>query len=112
MDQRKLSDRLLYLVGLQVADQVPLERQVRELRLLFARFLDPILADQANAQVVGLAQALGRDRLGDGHEPQRVERAIRLGGGAPEGVPYDREGLGQIRLMHGNKSTRDQRPRI
>ena len=48
MNQIEGSDDLLDLVGLQMTDQMPIECQIRQLRLFAEGLLNPILTDRSD----------------------------------------------------------------
>ena len=91
MDEGEATDRMAGLVPLQRADQVPLDRDVRELILLGERFLHPVFADDPESGGTGGTNRLGPVRLGDSDDshrmtpsPERLVPADRL---AHEGQP-------------------------
>ncbi len=67
MDDVKTSG-LFRLVGLQVADQMPPNRQIRRLVHLRQRFLHFVFAEVDLAQVCGGAYEFRGKRLGDSDE--------------------------------------------
>src|SRR5215469_7805872 len=65
--------RSFRLVGLQMADEMPSEGEVREGSLLPLRFLHPILAEVPQTGLVSLANPPGLDGLGDCHQSDFFE---------------------------------------
>jgi hypothetical protein len=76
MDQLEELDRLFRLVGLQMADQMP-DRCPGERGDLFARFLDAVFAQDADAGFERLADDLDRHGLADRN--QRDARRLASG---------------------------------
>ena len=68
---------LLRLVGLQVADEVPLEREIAQRVDLVEAFLNAILAEVALAGRRGRAHGVGIERLGNGDERDASRAAAR-----------------------------------
>jgi len=66
---------LVYLVGLQVADQVPAHCEVTEGRDLLLGFLYPVLTEVGNARQDRLPHDIGGGGLGYGHQANGGSRA-------------------------------------
>ena len=78
MHDRKVSRYMLGLVGLQVANEVPSDRQVRGDRSLLEGLLYPVFADIRQADSRCRSYGVHRMPLGDRDDPHRGREALDL----------------------------------
>ena len=108
VDARERPGRLLRLVRLQVADQVPAHRQVGGSADLLQRLLDPVLAEVLLAGVDGGPHALERDRSSTPPPGGRRRAGGRLGRPRPRCAPRisDRRAARSACSVTGRETTR------
>lgn len=83
MELARKTGEMLDLVGLEVTDDGPLDREIGERLLFGGSFLNLVLAEGTNACFEGVAEDMRRHRLGDRQEPDggAVPPGARAGGG-------------------------------
>lgn len=71
LDQGEFPDDLIDLIGLELADEVPLDISGKSVDLRYG-FLDAVLSEKTESQVISLPDGLGREGFGDGQKDDGI----------------------------------------
>jgi hypothetical protein len=107
LDAAERGGGLARFVGLQMADEVPLEIEIPQLVDLRERFLDLVLAEQTLAGGGRLADAIGAEGLRDGDELDLRRVAPGACGGGADALPHRLQVCGDV--AHGRLRTPSRR---